>query len=726
MALQWFDDPAAYLIDLRPGPEERFGRINDAYAQWVLGHGAPFNLTEQYHGPGSARGDFDFAVALRGLETARGRVVVAGDAGATDAVPDPVQRDLYIGRLPLRRESVAPSIREGTGADISQLAEDSLAEVDGADPENLVIIGVIDDAIQVAHERFRNAAGESRVDAAWIQDAAFVPGAGPQPGPGWPLWRQFGRVLHRADISAAIAAHGTDEDAMMAELGLIATPAEPYRPSPLRLLSSHGTHVADVAAGAAPDRNAVNRRIMAVQLPIYATEDTSGACLPAAVISAGAFIFAKAAALSRAVGQPIPVILNFSYGLSGGLRNGTDVMERALRAQAQRYQDAMNAAFSVPPPSVTVLPAGNGNVGRNHAKGDAPAGGQAALSSRFRIQPDDRSSSYAEIWASKSTSHLAVTVTTPTGLSETFNIDLPADPPDPGAVTLENDYVLAASGPTLDPSTIIARVSVDCPACYPAHGPLPDDRAWRVLLSLAPTGALIQGRPTAPAGSWGIDCVATGADAPLRAWLQRDTESLGFGIRGRQVYFEDMSYDAHLFDFMTDVAVADQVESPVTRNGTVSGLASRPDPAPTGAEMISVGAMRWDIAGPTVYSAAGYAPENTPDVLAPADTSRVLDGILGAANRGGAVVPQGGTSNAAPVVTRFLADRIEATPQSGYAGFSARGEIADLADPPDRPNGEPELASNRKVRVERSDLGTLDQSAVLDAAIARDSRRKWP
>lgn len=726
MSHQWFEDPAGYLVDIRPGPSERFARINDAYAQWVLGHGAPFNLTQTYRGPGSQPTDFDYAVVMRDLDAGRGRVVASGDPTEPADPGEPVRKGLFVGRLPLRSASIAPSVQAGTGADVADMVVPPEPEIDLAEKDQLVIVGVIDDAIQVAHERFRDAQGRSRVDAAWVQDADYPVDQGDNPGPGWPLWHQFGRVLRRAEISDAIATFGRDEDALMQALGLVSKPGGAYRPDLLRYLIGHGTHVADVAAGYPPSEDRRDRRLVTVQLPAYATEDTSGASLPAAVIAGGAFIFAQAAAMSRKAGVPIPVMLNFSYGLAGGLRDGMDVIERALREQADAYRAAMAAEFPTAPPAVNIVPAGNGNLSRSHARSAPAIEGTATLETRFRLQPDDRSASFIEFWVSKATRHVSVSVSTPLKLSHTVEITLPESPSDPGEVTLANDYVLAAAGGALDPATIVARLSVDCPACFPRDGGLPEDRAWRILLSLAPTAQLVPGQHTVPAGEWQMACVATGdTDGVIRAWLQRDTETLGFGIRGRQAYFIDNDYDAHLFDGYTDVAVADQVASDVTRNGTVSGIASVPDPVPAGAELISVGAMRWDIAGPSVYSAAGYAPQNTPDVLAAADTSRVLSGIQGATNRSGAVVAQGGTSNAAPVVTRFLANAAAAASAADYPGFSAHATIADKAEPPDRPNGEPELASNRKVRAERSELGTLEPPEALAADVARDTRRKW-
>jgi len=724
MALQWFEDPSEYVVDLRPGPAKRPGRINDAYAQWTLGHGAQFNLTEEFRGARSEPSDFDYAIAFRDLSAAKGRVCATAGAANGTAPTDGVRDDLYIGRLPLRTSSIAPSVLSGSGQgeDIAEPVEPAL---DGVDTTKLVIVGVIDDAIQIAHPRFQDAHGRSRVDAAWIQDATYVAGTGPEPGPKSALWRQFGRVLRRGEITHAISTYGNDQMGLMQTLGLVANAADAYRPSPLRFASSHGTHVADLAAGYAPKENAIHRRIMAVQLPVYVTQDVSGASLPASVIAASGFIFAQAAALSRAAGVPVPVVLNFSYGTAGGLRDGTDIIERAMRAQAEAYRNALASELGVAPPTVTVLPAGNGNVSRGHARSESATGSKATLDTKFRLQPDDRSPSFAEYWVSKDTSHVAVTVTTPTGVSQVFQIDLPGAPADPGAVTLANDYVLAGAGAALDPTTIVGRLSVDCPACYPDEGGLPSARTWRILLSLGPTAALIQGQPTIPAGLWRVSCVASGDPAGrIMAWLQRDTESLGFGLRGRQSYFEDKAYDATLWDKMGDIAVADQTDSFVTRNGTVSGIASHPEAAPTGVQMVNVGSQRWDIAGPWIHSAAGYAPHNTPLILAPSETSRLLSGVLAAGNNAESKVAQGGTSNAAPQVARLLADAAEATAPADYGTFSARDVIENLAEPPDRPNGEQELASNRVVRVQRSELGTLKPLAALAASVARKSRRK--
>ena len=54
--------------------------------------------------------------------------------------------------------------------------------------------------------------------------------------------------------------------------------------------------------------------------------------------------------------------------------------------------------------------------------------------------------------------------------------------------------------------------------------------------------------------------------------------------------------------------------------------------------------------------ANAYGDERSPDMAAPADTSRVLRGILGAGSNSGSRVPLSGTSLAAPQVTRMLAD----------------------------------------------------------------------
>ncbi|MEM1274739.1 MAG: hypothetical protein AAGF88_13055 [Pseudomonadota bacterium] len=728
MALQWFEDPEDYLVDLRPGPADRPARINDAYAQWVLRHGAQFNLTEEYREPGGNPEDFDFVIAYRDLDGQdRGGAIDAlvAKGAAPAGVGSPPLDGLYIGRLPIRKASVSPRI---DGAEDAAPAPDevTLELPTGLDPSKLVVVGVMDDAIQVGHMRFRDAEGRSRVDAAWIQDGVFSgsPALGPRP----PLYRQFGHVLHRHAIDAAIAAHGDDDDALMQALGLVAAPGAPYWPTPLRMLASHGTHIADLAAGYDPDDAAgLHRRIMAVQLPVFASEETSGIGLTAAIIAGSGFIFDHARALSRAAGVPIPVVLNFSYGFGGGWRNGTDIVERALRAQAAAYRRAVAADLSsAPPPAVTILPAGNGNLSRTHAQAVTPENGSAQLTAKLRLQPDDKTSSYVEFWLPQGSTKVTLNVAAPNGFDGEFTVDLPADPVDPGALTRANDYVLAAAGAGLDPATIVGRVSVDLPSEYPRADGAAVPGRWRVLLALAPTAALIAGRPVVPHGLWSVTCTATGALAGdvMHAWLQRDETNLGFPMRGRQSYFDDPTYEASRFDALTDIAVRDISDSSVRRNGTVSGIATRQSTGADEDNHLTVGAARWDITGPTIYTAAGFDALSNPEVLAPGDTSRILDGVLASANRGVAVIPLNGTSVAAPQVARIIADAAEATEPERYAEFSALMVVRGLATPPVRPNGVPERASNNVVREERSEIGTLDPPRSLEAAVARGNIRK--
>ncbi|WP_299971637.1 hypothetical protein [uncultured Roseobacter sp.] len=752
---EWFPDPVTFLtedeVTIPPatqGDPDITGRVRvvDAYSQWISTYGAQFAFTNEI--PKVDEKDFNFALIV--VERNQDIVVLAKDFNFTDPpfVPrespqsDPIE-DVFLGRLPIRASSAGDEISSGSVKGFGNLR--FLPEV--AEPEKLVIVGLIDDAINFGHRRFRDQHNRSRVDFAWIHDA---PWNNPSSVP-------FGLEVPGLATTLAIQDHPNDDDALMRELDLIATEDRPYLPTSLRLRGSHGTHVSDLAAGYDPDEaDAFHRRIVAVQLPTFASQDTSGASLMASIIAAADYIFLRALQMSEHYEVPIPVVLNFSYGFGGGPRNGAHIVERALRKQAETYRrKSAEIASSKHPgisaPAELVLPAGNGHLTRTHAVGSGPEPDQApTLEFDLRIQPEDRSPSFVEIWFSAKTRSIEVTVTPPHGAPKSFEISVSG--PYTNEVSLCNDFVLAE--PKLDGSagfeagSVVVRFSIDRPnekppsARRPHQPPEEEDGTpfWRVVLAIGPSSCLSADQPPCPHGIWSVVCRGhEEGRGEIQAWIQRDEAVGGFGERGRQAYFDDTIYENNRFDEIGDVVVTDegQPASIVKRDGTVSGIAT--NPAGEDNPLLTIGGALWDSDRTAVYSAAGNDRERSaPHFLAPSDTSRVLTGIHATTTRNGGQVAMGGTSVAVPQVARCLADELESLEPARYSTFNARNFLKDdtihdvenpdrKARPVLRPDSQiPERAGNRRVREERVryENGLIKPHPELAKQTMRQTERK--
>ena len=137
-----------------------------------------------------------------------------------------------------------------------------------------VVVGVIDDGIAFAQQRFRKVAGgqvRSRVEYWWLQDGVYQ---------GQPL--PFGRELDNVGIDALLTTctHGgvIDEDELYRRAGLTDFRLPGHKSAAWRI--SHGAHVMDQACGyEQDDLNRPERPIVCVQLPIRVTAETSGAHL---------------------------------------------------------------------------------------------------------------------------------------------------------------------------------------------------------------------------------------------------------------------------------------------------------------------------------------------------------------------------------------------------------------------------------------------------------------
>lgn len=469
-------------------------------------------------------------------------------------------------------------------------------------PPRRAIVAVIDDGLAFAHERFRLATSATRFKYFWNQDDVTFDRAPPDFG--------WGRELAECEINALLTSstHSgmIDED-------------EVYRKAGQELVArrvSHGTHVMDIACGLDPrDADGSAPYLIGVQLPRWVTKETSGGLLTPVVHAALGYILSRADQIAIDDNTAaLPVVVNLSYGTIAGPHDGSSPLERAI--------DQSIATRSAP--LRVVLPAGNHYLARCHAEFEmAAAAPDVVKQLHWRAQPDNQSAAFVEIWLPES-ADVSVRITPPTG--------------DQASPWIE-------AGGHWSLRTADGHVRFRARSVSPAG-----KRPW-ILLAMAPT-TQIEGKPTATSGTWSIEIRNEGAAIAAVAWVQRGDTPFSYPLRGRQSRFEDRDYLR--FDPAGRPEESDNLTSPVRRQNTVNALA-------TGQAAIVIGGFRRSDRRPDRNSGAGPAAtpaemllRSGPDAAAVADDSAVLHGVLAAGTRTGSVVAMGGTSVAAPQVTRLI------------------------------------------------------------------------
>ncbi|MDX2156675.1 MAG: S8 family serine peptidase [Hyphomicrobiaceae bacterium] len=568
-------------------------------------------------------------------------------------------------RSAIARMGVSEALETETIA--SPTAAGAVASVPtGAAEPGTVVVGVIDDGLAFANERFRTRGGKTRVAHLWLQDGVANAAAGRY---------GYGRVLSAHDIDSVLAksthAGLVDEDEVYRKTEAVAFSgtAAGARYRTASLAASHGTHVMDLAAGYRPGgvpgalggANEDARPIVAVQLPAASSEGTSGASLDTFTIDAVRFILDKADEIARGRGcGRLPVVINFSYGTIAGRHDGTSDLERALDEVIAERRGTMA-------PVEIVLPAGNNRLKRCHAT--LTFGG--AADSRivaWRVQPDDRTMSHLEIWLPRGA---------PTG-----RVRIAVKPPG-------GDW-----GPALGEATKPVRVWGDTPdrglcSLRYAHVPPPTGRGM-FLVSLQPTEIAdvppgdVPWEPS-PSGVWCIrvENVSLGEDEAVEVWVQRDDTRFGHPAFGRQSMLDDPEYVAVEDNGL--VPDSDASAAMVKRAGTLN-------PISTGEHTIVIGGYCHSNYRVADYSGEGLAASPRrlgPDALAPSDESIVARGILAAGTRSGTFVALQGTSAAVAMTTRSIADRLaqgKAGDRDAIRAVAAAEEAAATGSRPERPS----------------------------------------
>ncbi|WP_027546954.1 hypothetical protein [Bradyrhizobium sp. WSM2254] len=509
----------------------------------------------------------------------------------------------------------------------------------------ITVVAVIDDGLPFAHRNFRNAEGRTRVEFCWLQSVQKLDGQ---------KTVLFGREYGRAEIDRLIKDYGHDEDALYQEAGATLDTEEFQF---LARHATHGAHVMDLATGYAAERKETppdEIRIIAVQLPNTIAFDTSGFGKDMYMLSAFHYVFNRADIIAETYGvKNLRLVVNFSYGFSGGPHDGGIELETAIDEliEARRCRQATDKhPLLGPSPTALVLPAGNIFLERTHGVIPPPSEDEEPLEVRWRLQPNDRTPSYLELWFGKSfdPAGYIIDLWDP---CNTLRMSIPISIDD----TVQND-----AGDPFKPVdlyegdfAVIGQVSVD------QHR----GNRWRLLVVLAPTEPEDISRPPVMSGEWRV-VIRPGAEArpidePIYCWVQRaaDPESLRSG--SRQSYFDDPRNIR--YTRRGDLREVDTAGAFVRRFGSLNGIA-------TGAKSLVVGGYRLGAglasslkyARPSRYSSAGSREHGWlrrhVDCSSMSERSRALPGTIAAGVRSGSRSFVQGTSTAAPFVARQLAE----------------------------------------------------------------------
>ncbi|MBL6615602.1 MAG: hypothetical protein ISP49_06110 [Reyranella sp.] len=498
-----------------------------------------------------------------------------------------------------------------------------------------VFVGVIDDGIAFANERFRvkSSSGQhlSRVQGWW----AMATGGG-------------GKSLIQPAIDTLFAActngNGVlEEDDVYRRAGLIDFCNDEYHKAAAWRIS-HGTHVMDAACGYAVADNRVDRPVACVQLPIEVTADVDNGQLSPFLLPAVAFIVLQMLLYCLTKGHgPLPVVINFSYGRLEGPHDGSGDVEALI-------QDMVYKAGFLGITLRFVLPSGNSFLSRTHAQMTFDAD-HPTHAFDWQVLPNDQTESFVEVWTPPyvgSNSRLQLTVTDPLG--DSFTIDendtaVPLGNSYPGWLVHRNYNTKSAFYIFLPPTETLTTASI-CPCGY-----------YRI--SLTHTGGLA-------------------ATDYIDAWVARDDSVPGYPQFGRQSYLGDRTYRIHSPYSGRRLQVDN--DSLVQRQCSLNAIACGADPIVIG------GILRKEMVM-AEYSSAGARqprprPPRWPDASAPSEDSLVLEGRLAAGSHSGARVPIGGTSVAAPQVARMVADDLAAGGLGDNAYVQSLAEQAPSEPPP--------------------------------------------
>lgn len=544
------------------------------------------------------------------------------------AVPPNAVASVWLG-------AITPSKFLDQGA-VSEDFDDIVVDAD------TVVQAIVDDGIAIGHDLFRSGPDTSRIEYARIFDAE----------PSRASHASVGRALSKRDIDTYLRKCRfdglLDEDLFYRLSGQSDMSQEVF--STVSLRTSHGTHVAALAAGEdmRGDRDPhktknAPRPIICAALPSRVVKDTTGVSMLPMLYLAFHILVKQARRFRTKQGALAPVVFNFSYGNNGGPHDGTgifaEMFEHYFAEDAQRREAEPQKAW-------LVLPSGNANLAQLHAVDDSKADDKP-VALDLTVLPDDRTPTHVQFWMPVSAADAQPDFAT-LRVCAPFGDSAGVIQTQPG----QNAALLNSAGQA------VAWLAYQYVGGTTQRG--------LVTLSINPTANLIATDDLAPAGCWTIEIKRNDA-APrgaVHVWVLRDDTLPGLQPGGRQAYFSNPDYQKYgQYGVPLDVDPSGST-CPVRRSGTISGFACGPSPVVVAAYTEKDALMSpYSAAGPLTPSPnAPHPRRDGPDVTARGDDSPVLRGVISAGSRSGSWVRMAGTSVAAPQIARLAAKQIRRGP----------------------------------------------------------------
>jgi subtilisin family serine protease len=415
-----------------------------------------------------------------------------------------------------------------------------------------------------------------------------------------------------------------------------------YRPVLGR--AAHGTHVLDIAAGwPNPLRPTLDDADARPPLPIVAVQLP---WLPEKDVSG--------ASLGVHVLDAMRYILD-SAGLTAKpakKRNVVVNLSDGGMAGSHNAGSIIEAALDellARPGLSLVIAAGNAYRAKAHCEGDVRPRHHVEL--QWQLLPDDRTESFMEIWFPRVAAKAVIELSTPGG-GLAFS------------VPLGQSRIWPADGL---PEVLAAGIHLQAVSC---------GKGQMALLALRPTRSADAHHGVVPHGVWQVR-IRNDGRSPLRfeAWIERDDPPFGDPGPRRQSRFG----------------------AGWSRRNTLNSVA-------TGQWPIVVGAYRLKDDALASYSAAGSLADSRkrPTVIAPGEETPALPGLRAAGNGSGSTFRMNGTSVAAPIVTRLIAEALRDAPKPRqYTASEIQQSVrtaAILATTPEDPEC-PAIESEEPLRV---------------------------